>query len=176
MPARATLGRKIPAARRAARNAPRLCIACGLYKPADDFFMGKRVRALGLICRQCRDEDKEIEGKCLQPPLSKLSLYRPQIIQFLRRLAHRRIMRGKEVRNPLGKVMTPEEYAVKVAKLPERIAAIVGKTYAEKGDVWDDEKDLCDSEAVMAIRDLILEIDETLIARNKHKRLTFHSR
>lgn len=63
--------------------------------------------------------------------------------------------------------MTAEEYALKVAKLPERIAAIIGKTFAEMGDA----AQLADDESLMRIRDLLLEIDETLIARNKHKRL-----
>lgn len=64
--------------------------------------------------------------------------------------------------------MTADEYAIKVAKLPDRIAAIVGKTYAEQGDT----APLADDEALMQIRDLLNELDETLIPRNKNKKLS----
>lgn len=64
--------------------------------------------------------------------------------------------------------MSAEEYAVKIAKLPDRIAAIIGKTYAEQGDA----SVLADDEALMKIRDLLNELDETLIPRNKNKRLS----
>lgn len=63
---------------------------------------------------------------------------------------------------------TPDEYAAKVTKLPDRIAAIIGKTYAEMQDA----ATLADDEALMMIRDLLLEIDDTLIERNKKKRLS----
>lgn len=64
--------------------------------------------------------------------------------------------------------MTTEEYAVKLTKLPDRIAAIVGKTYAEQGDA----ASLADDEALMMIRDYLTELDDTLIPRNKNKRLS----
>ncbi|HYX72151.1 MAG TPA: hypothetical protein VE732_05220 [Nitrososphaera sp.] len=64
--------------------------------------------------------------------------------------------------------ITPEDYAVKVAKLPDRIAAVIGKTYAEMGDA----ATVADDEGLMMIRDLLLEIDDTLIERNKRKRLS----
>jgi phosphatidate phosphatase APP1 len=82
---------------------------------------------------------------------------------FLRRLGERRILmgRGKEG-------MTPEEYATKVAKLPDRVAAIIGKTGAEMGD----SATLADDEALMRIRDLLFEIDDSLLERNKNKRLS----
>ncbi len=65
-----------------------------------------------------------------------------------------------------------EDNARKLAKLPDRIAMIVGKTAVEQGDAWDEEKGgLCDDTALMKIRDLLNEIDPTLIDRNKGKRL-----
>lgn len=64
--------------------------------------------------------------------------------------------------------MQPEEYAAKVAKLPDRIAAIIGKTYAEMGDA----ATLADDEALMMVRDLLIELDNTSIERNKGKRLS----
>ncbi|HKO43378.1 MAG TPA: hypothetical protein VJU84_08810 [Pyrinomonadaceae bacterium] len=60
-----------------------------------------------------------------------------------------------------------EEYATKLAKLPDRVAAIVGKTYAVEGDA----AVMRDDQALMMIRDLLDEIDDKLIDRNKAKRL-----
>ncbi len=66
-----------------------------------------------------------------------------------------------------GVMRMPEEQAELVAKFPDRVAAIVGKTYAEMGDAHI----LADDEALNRIRDLLLEIDEEIIGRNKNKRL-----
>jgi hypothetical protein len=60
-----------------------------------------------------------------------------------------------------------EQYALRLAKLPDRIAAVIGKTYAVKGDGFE----IADDQAVMMIRDLVDELDDTLIERNKNKRL-----
>ena len=61
-----------------------------------------------------------------------------------------------------------DSLSAKVAKLPDRVASIVGKTYAEMGDA----ATLEDDTALMMIRDLLFEIDDTLIERNKGKRLS----
>ena len=58
--------------------------------------------------------------------------------------------------------------AANLMKLPERIAAIIGKTYAVMGDDWKISND----EALTRIRDWLDQIDETLIERNKNKRLS----
>lgn len=63
--------------------------------------------------------------------------------------------------------MRPEEYATKVAKLPERLAAVLGKTYVVMGDAATLDSDA----ALMMLLDYVEEIDETLIERNKNKRL-----
>jgi hypothetical protein len=81
---------------------------------------------------------------------------------FIQALAERRIQKGKGVK------WMPEEYAVRLAKLPERMAAIVGKTYRVQGD----SAPLADDTAVSMICDLLDELDETLIERNKDKRLS----
>jgi hypothetical protein len=60
-----------------------------------------------------------------------------------------------------------EDKAMKLAKLPDRVAAVVGKTYAVMGDAFE----LCDDEGMLRIVDLLNEIDPTLIERNKEKRL-----
>ena len=61
----------------------------------------------------------------------------------------------------------PEEYAIQLRKLPERVASIVGKTFAELGDA----ASLSDDQAVGMIRDLLLELDEQIIEQNRNKRL-----
>ena len=64
--------------------------------------------------------------------------------------------------------MTVKSQANDYLKLPERIAAIVGKTYSVMGDDFK----MSDDEAITRIRDLLDELDETLIERNKKKRLS----
>lgn len=64
--------------------------------------------------------------------------------------------------------MTVKMQAASFMKLPERVAAIVGKTYAVMGDDFK----LADDEALTRIRDLLDELDPTLIDRNKKKRLS----
>lgn len=64
--------------------------------------------------------------------------------------------------------MTVKMQAASFMKLPERIASIVGKTYAVMGDDFK----LADDEALTRIRDLLDELDSTLIERNKKKRLS----
>lgn len=61
-----------------------------------------------------------------------------------------------------------DEMARKMAKLADRVAAIVGKTYAVKGDGFE----LADNRALALIRDLLDEIDPKIIDRNQHKRLS----
>ena len=61
----------------------------------------------------------------------------------------------------------PEELAIKMRRLPERIAAVVGKTFAIQGD----EAPLADEEAINRILGLLYEIDPQLVDRNKDKRL-----
>lgn len=60
-----------------------------------------------------------------------------------------------------------EQQALKMAKLPERIAAIVAKTYT----VFGDGAPVADDEALGMIRDLLDELDESLIERSRAKRL-----
>ena len=62
-----------------------------------------------------------------------------------------------------------EQQSVRLLRFPERVAAIIGKTYTIRGD---DPKVIPDDEALMRIRDLLDELDETVIERNKNKRLS----
>lgn len=62
----------------------------------------------------------------------------------------------------------PQEYATKLAKGYDRIAAIIGKTVAVKGDAFE----LDDAVALVMVMDILNEIDPTLVERNKDKKLS----
>lgn len=159
--ARANLGRKNLAARVPMAARLRLCPACGERKMPGAFQFRKKFRVLGIVCAECWRERPGEARRLLRVAMPLMKFHRRAIIEFLRARAQRRIEKGKEVK------WMPEEYAVKVAKLPDRIAAIVGKTFAEMGDA----ATIADDEGLMKIRDLLLELDDTLIERNKNKRL-----
>lgn len=61
-----------------------------------------------------------------------------------------------------------KKQAVDLVRLPDRIAAIIGKSYAVRGDDATVEDDV----ALVMIRDLLDQLDPTLIERNKNKRLS----
>jgi len=83
---------------------------------------------------------------------------------FLIALARKRFHKRKD-----GSCMTAaRDYATRLAKLPDRLAAILAKSVAVKGDAFD----LDDAEALIMILDIINELDPTLIERNKDKRLS----
>ena len=67
-------------------------------------------------------------------------------------------------------VSKAENYATKLAKFPDRAAAIVAKTYAVMGDAAFDHG-LPNDTALVMIMDLINDIDPTLIERNAKKKL-----
>lgn len=84
-----------------------------------------------------------------------------QLYKILLLAFERQILRQKEVN------MSATDVARKLAKLPDRIAVIVSKTYSVCGDDFK----LADDQAVTRIRDLLEEIDPQIIERNKKKRL-----
>lgn len=61
-----------------------------------------------------------------------------------------------------------KKQAADYLKFPERVAAIIGKTYAVRGDDFKLEDDV----ALTRIRDLLEELDDGIIERNKNKRLS----
>ena len=69
----------------------------------------------------------------------------------------------------MAKVTTKaQEFASLMTTLPDKIAAIIGRTYLVRGDDWKISND----EAIIRIRDLIEEIDFRIIERNKNKKLS----
>jgi hypothetical protein len=118
-----------------------------------------------LLCVECERQDREaIRQEARQQAIEEERRRQRDkaVLPFLTALAERRIQRGKGVKG------LAEEHAVMLVKLPERIAAIIGKTYAEMGD----SAPLADDTAVGMIRDLLNELDGTIIERNKNKRLS----
>lgn len=152
-------------------HALRLCVVCGERKAWPLFQPKKKQRALNIFCNQCGKENPEGVRAALKPQPAPVVNEENLRAAFdaLRRRIERMISRGKEVKglkDETGK--TPDEYATKVLKVLDRIAAIVGKTYAEMGDA----SQIADDEALMRIRDELLDVDSTLIERNKKKRLS----
>ena len=67
-----------------------------------------------------------------------------------------------------GVTLLAEEYAVKASLFPERVARVVGKTFSVIGsDAFD--RGLADDQAIAMIKDLLDEMDQHLIERNKNK-------
>jgi hypothetical protein len=162
MRAHAHLGRKRTAAERAMRaTKQRLCPVCGIWKDAAQFQPRKRSRVLNFYCNDCAKSPAKVAG-ALRVARSPLREHARAIHEFLVRVGSRRIQKGKGVMN-----MSAEEYAVRLRKFPERVAAVVGKSYAARGD----SAELADDECLMRIRDLLDELDDTLIERNKNKKL-----
>lgn len=86
------------------------------------------------------------------------------LADFALAVARKRYHRKEGGQTCMGRA---EEQATKLAKLPDRIAAIIGKTYAVMGDA----AEIADDQSLMMIRDVLEEYDDTVIERNKNKRL-----
>ncbi len=96
------------------------------------------------------------------------------IAEFCLRLAKKRF--EKAAPNFSGKETSalerdPKEYAAKLQRLPDRIAAILGKTVALKGDAFELEDDT----ALVLIMNELNDLDHTLIERNANKKLARHT-
>jgi hypothetical protein len=63
-------------------------------------------------------------------------------------------------------VLTPQQYERRFVKLCDRMAAIISQTYIEMGE----DARLADDEALMQLRDLLMDFDETVIVRNSSRR------
>ena len=125
-------------------------------------FLRARLRWTGrdlieLVCSTCGDTHKFPVGFDDETEQGSKLLF---LMERGRRRFHKQLKEGPCMADV-------RDYATKLAKLPDRIAAIVGKTYAENGD----SATIADDEALMRIRDLLVELDPTLIQRNKNKKL-----
>lgn len=145
-------------------NAPVVCAVCGHTRRRMDFTAVRGQATPNPFCNACfkliKGEAKRYfrQGTPRPLPLThRRAAYRTLLARVRRANAH-----GKEVSR-----LSENEYAAKVLKFPDRVAAVVGKTYAVRGDA----EEISSAEAVVRIVDMLNEIDETLIERNKDKRL-----
>ncbi len=152
----------------------RVCPVCSLPKFRDEFRQSNQNRKPQIICWQCRHDNPKCVGEFYAVGVAKI--VKPEtdadvekrfttVLNFLNLQNERRKNKGKEVMDMKG----IEKQAVALAKLPSKVATIIGKTYTIRGD---DPNVIPDDEAIMRIRDLLDEIDDTLIERNKNKRLS----
>jgi hypothetical protein len=84
---------------------------------------------------------------------------------FCLALERKRFHRQKGKETPC--MSAPRKQATDIAKLPERIAAILAKTVAFRGDAFEVD----DAEALVKIMDLINGYDPTMIERMAEKKL-----
>ena len=163
----------MPSKARSQTHRLRVCPVCSLPKLRREFRESNRNAKPNVICWQCRHDNPKAVAEFYAA--GKFQSVKPEneadfqkrfisILNFLKIQNERRRNKGKEVMDMQG----VEKQAVALAKLPGKIAAIVGKTYSIRGD----DATLPDDEAIMRIRDLLDEIDPTLIERNKNKRLS----
>jgi hypothetical protein len=118
----------------------------------------RRANPLSPTCKTC--------GAVATPAL-KVWLRRGWQNRVCLALARKRYHRREGGETCMGRA---EEQAFKLAKLPDRIAAILAKSVA----VRDDAFDIDDAEALIMILDIINELDPTLIERNANKQLARH--
>ena len=158
------------------------CFACDELKPAAGFR-----QVIGRItteaCGECCDRRDEADSS-QQTAASRTEVTREAITEFCRRVAVKRFERQdrplsqavltsfQAAPNFIGKEKSalardPKEYAAWLQRFPDRVAAIVAKTYAIKGDA----AELDDSVALVRIMDLLNAGDSTLIERNANKKL-----
>jgi len=158
-------------------NQPSLsvCLLCRQGREATEFLLAKNGFTFSAFCSYCRINSPE-EVKRIQRSFARGDIWadprgtaekrqcalEARILPILQAFGHRRNLKRKGVN------LMAEEYAVWLAKLPDRVAVIVAKTYAEMGD----SAVLTDDEALGRIRDLLLDADNSIIERNKNKRLS----
>ena len=149
------------------------CPECREPKKVRDFRTSNRNLKRHQICYQCRKEnpkagkpEKASAGRVRKESFlvfkRRKSKFRKLFFSVSRSLYFQRKRKSKEV------WMSVKKQALDYMKFPERIAAIVGKTYAVMGDDFK----LSDDEALTRIRDLLDELDDSLVERNKKKRLS----
>jgi hypothetical protein len=140
-------------------NRLRNCPACGKRKHSYYFRESRKNNAINKICLHCRQNSPKNLREKQKKERRKKSAFRHNFFKVYRFLKSRK----KEVNTVARK-----QDVLGILKFPERVAAIVGKTYAVMGDDFK----LADDEANMMIRDLLEEYDEGIIRRNKNKRLS----
>lgn len=152
------------------KSAMRECSICGQPKPATDFR-----QVIGRItteaCGDCCDRRDEVDN--LRDPLGPAAVAEFCLLVAMKRFERRTMLlprNGSQQKEKSALAKDPSKYAAWLQKFPDRVAAIVAKTYAEMGDDAF-AHGVPDDVALVMIRDLLNEGDDTLISRNANKRL-----
>jgi hypothetical protein len=141
---------------------PRFCPVCEKTKAANDFRWSNRDPRLAIICLQCRIKNPNAyEDFFTKRTRRGLSEFRKKF------WAVAKLVRNGKLKKEVNELSVKKQ-SLDLIRFPERVAAILGKTYAVMGDDFK----LADDEALTRIRDLLEELDPTLIDRNKRKRLS----
>lgn len=146
----------------------RKCPVCLEPKQAREYRISNRNPKRDLICWNCRKRApqavKNYYGGAvkIERPVFDTKRFERNLARLAAHFA-KRAERGTEVN-----MSATTNQAASYLKFPERVAAILGKTYAVMGD----DARMSDDEALTRIRDLLDELDSTLIERNKRKRLS----
>ncbi len=146
------------------------CPTCGEPRTKHEFRNSNKDLRRNVICWLCRRENPEAVQNYwagIKEFEKRKSLDRDFLRRIYDRLAQhfeKRSRRRKEVMN----LAAVEAQSALYLKFPERVAAIIGKTYAVRGDDFTTEDDV----ALAMIRDLLDELNPKLIEKNKNKRLS----
>lgn len=144
----------------------RKCPVCLKPKTAREFRVSNRNPKRDLICWKCRCN--KIVVKQFWGGKAEITKRQPMSAMLWEDLFKRLSAHFNKRNKEESEMSKTNKQAADFLKFPERIAAIVGKTYAVMGDDWK----LSDDEALTRIRDLLDALDDTLIVRNKKKRLS----
>lgn len=144
----------------------RKCATCNEPKTAREFRTSNQNAKTMPVCWQCRHDDRRAEARFYGAKTRRLDSVFRQRFWAVKRLLDYKFSKMEVRRKRMRKEIMQQSAAY--LKFPERVAAVVGKTYAVMGDDFK----LADDEALTRIRDLLDELDATLIERNKKKRLS----
>lgn len=104
--------------------------------------------------------------KILSSDAQEFKVYRELILELLRS-----ILDNQMINKRLKVVLTPEQTTLLEGKLYDQIASVISRTYVEVGDT----AKLPDDEALMIIREMLLEFDPNIIDRNRFRRTRIKS-
>jgi hypothetical protein len=104
---------------------------------------------------ECNDEETLEDEVCIRPRAYEPYLSTLQALAF------------KLIYNKTEEVGSLERKLKKLNELVEIVALIISKTYVERGDSFV----LADDKALELIRDLLLQHNPSVVARNKNKRI-----
>lgn len=151
------------------------CLQCREPKKVHDFRTSNRNLKRHSICYKCRKVNPDLEIKTKQifngtnRKESFLTIKRRK--SKFRKLFHsvaRSLFIRRKRRKNTEVWMSVKKQTNDYILFPERVAAIIGKTFSVRGDDFE----FSDDEANLMIKDLLDELDPKLIERNKKKRLS----